>query len=191
MYVEVDERDVKMQSSYLKYLPALYRGDDFMGRFLLIFESILEPIERTVNNAHLYFDPSIAPADFVPWLASWTGLTFDPMWTEEKRRELLKSAIELYRWRGTKRGLTEHLRIYLGITPEITEYIEGMKLDSETKLGINTKIGSSGGGNHFTVTLKLDSDSETDISKVRAIIDSHKPAHTTYTLIVKGNMPEK
>jgi hypothetical protein len=66
--------------------------------------------------------------------------------------------------------------------PQISEYATGMRLDRETRLGINTQIGSAGEGNHFTVTLELDEDSKVDPETVKAIIDAQKPAHATYTL---------
>ena len=180
-----NKSNVQLQSSYLEYLPALYRDDDFMGQFLLIFESILKPIERTVDNLPLYFDPLMIPKPLLPWLASWVDLALDPTWPIERRRELVKSAAELYRWRGTKRGLAEYLRIYTGSIPEISEYIPGMRLDHKTQLGINTQLGSSGTGHHFTVTLEVDGDGEININTVKAIIETQKPAHTVYTLQVK------
>lgn len=176
---------VKLQSSYLEYLPALYRDDEFMGQFLLIFESILKPIENSIGNLALYFDPLMTPESLLPWLATWVDLALDTTWPEERRRELLKSAAELYRWRGTKRGLAEYLRIYTGSVPEISEYIPGMRLEQETRLGINTRLGSSGEGHHFTVTLELGRDSEININAVKAIIEAYKPAHTVYTLQIK------
>ena len=178
------------QSSYLEYLPALFRDDEFMGQFLLIFESILKPIDNTVDNLALYLDPMMTPEPLLPWLAFWVDLTRDPTCPLERRRELVKAAAELYRWRGTKRGLTEYLRIYTGSIPEISEYIPGMRLDHETKLGIDTQLGSSGTGHHFTVTMELDENSEINASTVKAIIEAQKPAHTVYTLQIKQRTPE-
>jgi phage tail-like protein len=174
----------KQESLYLDYLPGFYRDDEFMGQYLNIFEDVLGPLERTVDNLELYFDPLITPESLVPWLASWFSLTLDPGWTMKKCRELVKSAAILHRLRGTKRGLSEYLRIYTGSVPEISEYIQGMSLDSDTKLGIGTRLGSAGTGNHFTVTLELNENDEIDIDTVRAIIESQKPAHTVYTLQV-------
>lgn len=170
------------ESHYLEYLPGFYRDDEFMGQYLNIFEDILGPLERTVDNLELYFDPLITPESLVSWLASWLNLTPDPSWTMKKCRELVKSAALLHRLRGTKRGLSEYLRIYTGSVPEITEYIQGMSLDNDTKLGIGTRLGSAGTGNHFTVTLELDADDDIDIDTVREIIESQKPIHTVYTL---------
>lgn len=190
MPVQNNNSSTTLQSSYLEYLPALYRDDEFMGQFLLIFESIMKPIENTVDNLALYFNPLMIPEPLLPWLAFWVDLTLDPTWPIERRRELVKSVTELYRWRGTKRGLTEYLRIYTGSVPEISEYIPGMRLDHETKLGINTQLGSSGAGHHFTVTLELDGNGEINVSKVKAIIEAQKPAHTIYTLQIRRRSPE-
>jgi len=190
--VQNDNSSVKIQSSYLEHLPALYRDDEIMGQFLLIFESILNPIENTIDNLAWYFDPQIIPEPLLPWLASWVDLTLDPTWPLERRRQLVKSAAELYRWRGTKRGLTEYLRIYTGSTPQISEYVPGMSLDPESRLGVNTRLGSSGGGNHFTVTLELDGNQGVNVNTIRAIIETQKPAHAAYTLqITKSTQPRQ
>ncbi len=185
------QSSVAPRSSYLEYLPALYRDDEFMGQFLLIFESILKPIENTVDNLSWHFDPLMIPEPLLPWLASWLDLALDPTWPVERRRELAKSAAELYRWRGTKRGLTEYLRIYTGSVPEISEYVPGMTLDAETKLGINTQLGSSGAGHHFSVTLELNGNGEISTNTVKAIIEAQKPAHTVYTLQIRRNGQRK
>ena len=188
MTVKSIDRNAPIKSSYLDYLPALYRDDEFMGQFLLIFESIMKPLENTIDNLYLYFDPLMIPESLLPWLASWFDLALDPTWPLHRRRELVKSSAELYRWRGTRRGLSEYLRIYTGAVPEISEYIPGMSLDSETKLGMDTKLGSSGTGFHFTVTLHLDEDNTVNDDTVRAIIESQKPAHAGYTLqIIRKN----
>lgn len=185
MVVQNNKNGVRTESSYLKYLPALYRDDEFMGQFLLIFESIIKPLENTVNNLAMYFDPLLTPEPLLQWLAFWVDLALDTTWPVERRRDLVKSAAELYRWRGTKRGLAEYLKIYTGSVPEIREYIPGMSLDQETKLGINTQLGSSGEGYHFTVILETNGDSEINIDTVRAIIEAQKPAHTVYTLQIR------
>ncbi len=189
MPAQNNQSSVTLRSSYLEYLPALFWDDEFIGQFLLIFESILKPIENTVDNISQYFDPQMTPESLLPWLASWVDLTLDPTWPIERRRELAQSAAELYRWRGTKRGLTDYLRIYTGSIPEISEYIPGMRLNHKTKLGINTQLGSSGEGHYFTVILELDGNSEVNISTVKAIIEAQKPANTVYTLQISTEKP--
>lgn len=199
----------KPASHYLEYLPGIYRDNKFMwqflhindaeqhlkiidiGQYLNIFEDIMRPLENTIDNLSLYFDPMMTPESFIPWLASWLDLIPDPSWTVKKRRELIKSAAMIHRLRGTKRGLSEYLRIYTGSVPEISEAVQGMKLDSDTRLGINTILGSPGSANSFTVTLEIDGNNEVDIDTVRSIIDSQKPAHTVYTLHIKKHEENK
>lgn len=175
----------KLRSSYLQHLPGLYRDDEFMAQFLLIFESIMRPLENTVSSLAMYFDPMLTPESLLEWLACWVDLSPDTGWPLDRRRELVRSAAELYRWRGTRRGLAEHLRIYTGSVPEISEHAQGMRLEHDTKLGINTQLGASGAGNHFTVSLELDRGDAIDVSQVKAIIEAQKPAHTAYTLHVR------
>lgn len=175
----------RLESSYLQYLPALYQDDEFMGQFLLIFEDTMKSIENTINNMALYFDPLLTPESLLPWLASWVNLVLNPAWPLERRRVLVKSAASLYRLRGTKLGLSEYLRICTGSVPEISEYIQGMTLDEDNRLGENTRLGSSGTGHHFTVSIELDGENGIDVDAIRSIIDSQKPAHTVYSLEVQ------
>lgn len=74
---------------YLQYLPAPFQTDSFTGRFLMIVESVLGPIERTIGNLALYFDPRLTPAELLPWLASWVGLELDENWLVAQQRQLV------------------------------------------------------------------------------------------------------
>jgi len=169
-------------SNYLQYLPAFYREDDFTGRFLNIFEDILTPIEGIVDNLAFYFDPGTTPQSFLTWLASWVGLVLDERWPEARRRQLIKSVVELYRWRGTKRGLSEYLRIYTGVVPQVLEHTPATQLGTNTNSG-TTKIRVTEDQAHcFTVILEVPDVSTIDADIVRSIIESEKPAYTTYIL---------
>lgn len=169
-------------SNYLQYLPAFYREDDFAGRFLSIFEDILKPIEGIVDNLAFYFDPGTTPQSFLPWLASWVGLVLNERWPEARRRQLIKSVVELYRWRGTKRGLSEYLRIYTGIMPRIIEHAPATQLETNTNPGTTKMRGPEEQAHCFAVILEVPDVSTIDADVVRSIIESEKPAHTTYIL---------
>lgn len=153
-----------------QYLPAIYQESDFLGRFLRIFEDLLVPDEEVLAHTEAYCDPRMAPSSFLPWLASWIDLALDENWPEERRRELIHRGTELYRWRGTRRGLLEYLRIYAGVEPEITEQLTP----------------DEGGPFHFTVTLRVADAAQVDEARVRSIIAAEKPAHTAYTLQIEG-----
>ncbi len=162
------------QSSYLKYLPDIYSSDDFIGRFLLIFETILSPLERSIDKIHHYFDPHLTPPELLPWLASWLGLVLNEDWPEARRRELILAASELYQWRGTRRGLIEFIKLYTGTIPEIKEPGVGLrKVSPDQAYKIEITIKEAGGKKIDPVLLKM-------------IIEAEKPAHVSYTLNI-GN----
>ncbi len=162
------------QSSYLKYLPSFFGGNEFLGRFLLIFEQIVTPLDRQIDQLYQYFDPRLAPPDFLPWLASWLGLVLDERWPEGQRRELIRAAVELYEWRGTRRGLSEFLRLYTGFTPEIVEpgVGKGAKADQ---------------AHRFVVRIKSSEPDKLDRALLMSIIDLEKPAHAGYKLEVMSD----
>lgn len=163
------------RSTYLDYLPGLYQESEFLGRFLLIFEHILSPIDRTIGNVSHFFDPDLAPAEMLPWLASWLGVVLDVRVPEERRRDLVRAAPELYRWRGTKRGLREYLRLYTGIEPEITE-------PSLSEIASTRQLAF-----RFTVRMALPAGSPVEQSYIESIIDAEKPAFAACTLeVVRG-----
>jgi phage tail-like protein len=162
------------RSTYLKYLPAVYSADEFLGRFLLIFEHVLSPIERTVANIPYYFDARIAPPEMLTWLASWLGLVLDERWPEAQRRALIRSAVELYQWRGTRRGLAEFLRLYTGFTPEIVE------------AGANGKAAAASDAFRFIVRVRVPDPAQVDRTVLETIIDAEKPAHAGYALEISA-----
>ena len=176
------EIDLSSRSSYLKYLPAIYADNDFMGRFLMIFEDVLGPIESILDNLSYYFDPGTIPEELLPWLASWVNLVLDDTWPLERRRELVKSAVELYQLRGTRRGVKEYIQAYTGVEPKIDEDFGGITLGESAQLGRNMVLGGGGGPYTFTVTLELEDPDLVELGQLKTIIEQEKPAHTSYTL---------
>ncbi|MFI6090573.1 phage tail protein [Streptomyces sp. NPDC051218] len=102
-------------------LPVLYAEDDFAQRFSAGLDSVLAPVFATLDNIPAYLDPRLTPPDFLTWLSSWLGMDIEPAWPEELRRDVVARAVELHRWRGTRRGLTEALRLSLGAGAEILD----------------------------------------------------------------------
>jgi phage tail-like protein len=177
-------RRIQSPSTYLSLLPAIFSRDDFVGRFLRIFESVLDPIDRQIGTLESYLDPDLAPDLFLPWLGSWLDTAINDRWPRERQVALIRAAPDLHRWRGTRRGLTEHLRLYLDITPEIEEAAGGLRLGPSTQLGFRTVLGEAGPRHHFTVTLRVPEPRNIDYTAVAALIDAQRPAHCTYTLVI-------
>jgi phage tail-like protein len=159
-------------------LPALYQDDDFAQRFLAALDEVVAPILCTLDNLDAYFDPSLAPDDFVAWLASWVGLVLDDNWPMERRRALVDRAAELYSWRGTVYGLTEHVAIYTGATPEV-EDSGGCEWSPEP--------GADPPGtteHRVTVRVRIKDGEHVDQARLDAIVRAAKPAHVVHEIEV-------
>lgn len=109
--------------SYLEhYLPAVWREVDpaqnhFAERFLANVEGLFTDLEEGLVAATALFDPRVAPADALPWLASWFAVSLDPGWTEAQRRFFLRHAVRMFNMRGTCAGVAAAARLGLAPTP--------------------------------------------------------------------------
>jgi phage tail-like protein len=175
-------------SSYVAYLPAPYAADPFLGRYLMIVETILSSIEQTVDNLPYYFDPSTTPEELLPWLASWVGVELDENAPVEKRRRTLARAAGLYRWQGTRRALREQLQEYTGQRPLIVENFDGLRLGGDAMLGVNTELGQSR-PHTMHITALTDDAGALDQGVLRRIVEAEKPVHVGYTLEVRQHQP--
>ncbi len=180
-YHHLDEAPVDLQpSAYLRYLPAIYWQDSFIGRFLHIFEDILSPIQKDVSRRAMLFDPGLAPPEMLLFLANWVGATQFGELPDAELRGLVRKAITLNQMRGTKRGLRMALESITSKRPYITEYSPGLVLGEDAVLGLNTSLNE---GVPLQIHILFDCQpEELDLSLVHAIIRNYKPAGAVYTV---------
>ncbi|MDX3482570.1 phage tail protein, partial [Streptomyces scabiei] len=102
-------------------LPAVFADDDLAQRFVGGLDDVIAPILSVLDCLDSYFTPSLAPVDFTQWLAGWVGAETDGTEPEDRLRAAVAAATYLHRVRGTRRGLSEAVRLVFGVVPEITE----------------------------------------------------------------------
>ncbi len=181
---------------YMELLPAIYRRSDAVGRNLVrdicfIFEHLFGSVEETLDRAHNFFDPYECPPDFLPWLASWTAMLVDRDWPESKKRAILKRAVDLYRIRGTRRGLALFLYLFTGHEPEIAENewpFRGFRVGADARIGLDSVVLPPIDLAHsFIVTMPVTFEevSPEMVIRIHQIIQMEKPAHTQYYLRFK------
>lgn len=134
--------------SYLRYLPRVYReknaANDFVERFLALFETFLQESESNIFAMARYFDPRATPSEFLPWLGSWLAIASDESWEEEQKRKLIERGYALYKLKGTKAGLEQMIEIYTGQRPMVLEHFQyrrPMILGESAALGSNSVLG--------------------------------------------------
>lgn len=176
---------------YLDFLPEIYQQSDFLGRFLNICEQALEPSFEMADLFWAYLNPLTAPKALLPFLAHWVAWPMNPRWTLSRQRKLIRHAVEIYQWRGTRRGLQFCLHLWTGLPLDDQHIqIEDAK-DAGFVLGdvLLSEQPCLGGGNayHFTVTLRPDTAEQfeqLDETMLRTIIEQEKPAFCTYDLTI-------
>jgi phage tail-like protein len=151
--------------SYLQYLPAVYQENEnsrlFLDRFLSIFQSEFDDLDRQIDRIWQLFNPGSAPAKALSWLASWLAVEVDPGWSENKIRKMLKKAFRAQCQRGTVKGLVQAIHDYADARAVVVEHFklrrmpilsagtslnDGVRLWSKNfykrlQLGANSRIG--------------------------------------------------
>ncbi|MCX5747995.1 MAG: phage tail protein [Proteobacteria bacterium] len=183
---------------YLESLPAIYRRSDAVGRNMVrdicfLFEHMFGSVERNLDEGWRFYDPHVAPKEFLDWLAHWTAFTVDLEWPEEQKRSLIKRAVDLYRIRGTKRGLMLFLKLFTGHEPEVLENswpFKGFRVEGEesvegARIGLDSVVLPPVDLAHcFIVTMPIRYETVTPgtVIRIHQIIQMEKPAHTHYYL---------
>ena len=92
-------------------LPGVLQEDDFLQQFLRAFDDTLAPVLTSLDGLVSYFDPRLAPEDFLDMLGEWVGLPLDEEWPLDQRRELVVSAAAMHARRGTVGGVADAVRV--------------------------------------------------------------------------------
>lgn len=184
------------------YLPAVYTENDgpdrFLERFLANPEGILTAVEERIEHTHLILDPRTARQADLPWLASWFGLALDPLWTEERRRFLIRNIDAFYRRRGTVAGLVAMLRVFFDDTvDESTIFAVGAVPATGSRMrlverfltrDVGPAVGPATDGarvrraaHRFDVQVP-NALTPAEVEMVARIVEQGKPAHTWFAL---------
>lgn len=197
---------------YLRRLPRTFSRDEgaasFLRRYLAIFEGFLGEVDARSAERATLLDPRAAPEEVLPWLASFFGLVLDSRWSTDQQRTLIAEIADLWRARGTVRGLARMLEIYLGVAPAVIEHfrlpgpggsilgVAGASMPA-TVIGATFRVGgarstgprdpaappaedaTSTHAHRFTVVIPGALGDE-QRAVVTDILEAHRPAHTLY-----------
>lgn len=112
-------------SSLVRYLPALYQdnsdGQEFLERFLSVFETELLATEEIIDRIPSIFDPMAVPDELLYWLAGWLSLDLYEL-LGKRNREFIQTAMALYRKKGTISGLGDLVSFLTGRRCCVKEY---------------------------------------------------------------------
>ncbi|MET9762120.1 phage tail protein [Streptomyces sp. NPDC006372] len=159
-------------------LPAVFADDDLAQRFVGGLDDVIAPILSVLDCLDTYFRPSLAPLDFTQWLGNWVGAETEGGEPEPLLRAAVGAAAYLHRIRGTRRGLSETVRLAFGVEPEITE--SGAASWNARPLGPFPGDPRP----HLHVRLRLPAPTTADHHRLDTLVSAARPAHMPYTVQV-------
>jgi len=103
-------------------LPGCFAGDDFLRRFMALFQELADGLRRRIDGIDHAVDASVAPPVFVRWMGGWLGVTsIDPSLPASRQRDLVFGFGGLLVHRGTRAGLTQALELVTGRPVKVTD----------------------------------------------------------------------
>ncbi|MFC9508549.1 phage tail protein [Streptomyces sp. NPDC057002] len=164
-------------------LPAVFADDDLAQRFVAGLDDVIAPILSVLDCLDTYFRPSLTPLDFTQWLGSWVGAETAGDEPEARLRAAVAAAAYLHRIRGTRRGLSEAVRLAFGVEPEITE--SGGAAWNARPLGPFPGAPRP----RLHVHLRLPAPTPADRYRLETLVSAARPAHMPYTVQVTAGAP--
>lgn len=179
------------RNSFIRYLPEIYQdigNDAFLSRFIGVFESVYLDIEEKIDNMPRMFDPMIVDAEFLRWIAKWFSIKENHVLSEDKLRLLVKSAVKLYKIKGTKESIRNIVWLYTLCEAKIIEQFEVIDNDfyQDNKELVNRLFGE----NVYTFTVILDNSCVKNTDEYAALIkliNLFKPADSKCNLVILNN----
>ncbi|MDH4145761.1 MAG: phage tail protein [Acidimicrobiia bacterium] len=96
-------------------LPIGMLEDDFLLRFLGIFQEVADSVLGQVETLEHLVDPTVAPLPMVRYLASWLGEgAIDESLPDAFQREYVRTVSANLAWRGTGRAVRSLLELVTG-----------------------------------------------------------------------------
>ena len=152
-------------------LPGLYQSDDFSQRFTQALDEILAPVMSTLNCIESYFDPYLAPRDFVEWVGSWLDRDTRPAWSDERLRSFVADVVTIYRWYGTPKAISLLVQAYTGFEPEVVESGGSIWAEEADAPAPGNPVPS------VTVRVQVDDPGQIDVTTLRQVVSAATPAH--------------
>lgn len=96
----------------IEQLPVSMQDDEFLVRFLGIFQEVADTFMEQADNLEHLLDVSVAPPAMVRAMGGWLGARgIDPALSEERQRRIVREQGRMLPWRGTGRGLRQLLEM--------------------------------------------------------------------------------
>jgi phage tail-like protein len=159
-------------------MPAVYLGDALIQQLTGACDDVIAPVHATLDNLWCYFDPKLAPADFVEWLGGWVAADAGRHRSLDRSRASVAGAVRRHRIRGTAAGLRADIEDAFGVLAEVVESggtawsgTPGSALPGSAEPSIRVRV-------------RVAEPDALPVTRLRAFVEAHRPAHVPCTVEV-------
>ena len=175
-------------------LPKHNRREDQTGdlwRFIACLQEVTDLLLAEVDRFPEVFDIERAPVAFVDLILTDLGNPFPFDLDELGKRRLASVLVEMYRQKGTARGIINAVRFFLGVEIQaVTAYAGEALVLGESELGVDWILGPSSRFALYAFDVIVDVPlTDAERSQLRAIVEYLKPAHTHFVNLIEPAPP--
>ncbi len=172
--------DLQTPFPLIQSVPPMLAQDPFIQRMLPAFDEILAPIISTLDCLDSYFDPAIAPEDFLRYLSTWVTSNTGNEFSIPGLRHEIATAVAMSEWRGTTSCLSER---FFPFDLESIELQEGGGVTVSTT-ATDPATWPDAAPMVATVTVTPLKDSPNSIENITKLIEVFVPAHVQLNVVV-------
>ncbi len=177
-----------------RMLPKHNRRDDQTGdlfRFIACLQEVTDLLLADVDRWPDIFDLERAPEPFVDLILRDLGNPFPFELDAMGKRRLASVLVEMYRQKGTAKGIRNAIRFFLGIDiAAITPFNAETLILGESELGIDWVLGPSDRFARYAFNVEVSRVlTDRERRQLRAIVEYLKPAHTHFVDLVEPLPP--
>lgn len=175
-------------------LPRHNRRADVTGdlrRFIACLQDVADLLLAECDRFADVFDLERAPEAFLDLILEDLGNPFPFELDELGKRRLASVLVEMYRQKGTARGIINAVRFFLGVEIEaVTAYAGEALVLGESELGVDWVLGPSSRFARYAFDVIVGVPlTDAQRKQLRAIVEYLKPAHTHFVTLVEPAPP--
>lgn len=174
-------------------LPEHNRRDDTTGdlaRFIACLQDVVDLLLAELDRWPEIFDLERAPAPFLELILSDLGSPFAFDLDELSKRRLASTLLEMYRQKGTAKGIRNAVRFFLGLEVTVTAFnAEGLTL-GKSELGVDFVLNPADSFSRYAFCVEVGRIlAPLERRHLRAIVNYLRPAHTHFVELVEPFPP--
>lgn len=176
-------------------LPRHNRRDDQTGdlaRFIACLQEVTDLLLADIDRWPDIFDLERAPEPFLDPILADLGNPFPFDLEPMQKRRLAAVLVEIYRQKGTAKGIQNAIRFFLGIDiTAITPWNATTLTLGESELGVDWVLGPSDRFARYAFSVEVARIlTETERRQLRTIVHYLRPAHTHFVDLIEPFVPE-